>query len=75
MLDTCEKPVEVEAARAEGVPRPQPEPESEGGVYESCEEAENAGESRVEGSEGGGRGFPKEMVPSSRDGDGVVCER
>ena len=46
-------------------------------VYGSCEEAVEAGESRVQGNEGGGRGFPKEMVPSARDGDGdgVVCER
>ena len=46
-------------------------------VYGSCEEAVEAGESRVQGSVGGGRGFPKEMVPSARDGDGdgVVCER
>ena len=46
-------------------------------VYESCEEASGAGESRVLGSVGGGRGFPGEMVPSARDGDGdgVVCER
>ena len=29
------------------------------------------------GVKGDGRGFPKEMVPSARDGDGdsVVCER
>ena len=46
-------------------------------MYGSCEEAVEAGESRVPGSVGGGRGFPKEMVPSARDGDGdsVVCER
>ena len=46
-------------------------------VYGSCEEAVEAGESRVQGSVGGGRGFPKEMVRSARDGDGdgVVCER
>ena len=77
MLDTCEEPVEVEAERAEGVPTPQPEPEEDTGIYGSCEEAEAAGESRVQGSAGGGRGFPKEMVPSARDGDGnsVVCER
>ena len=63
MLDTCEEPVEVEVGRAEGVPTPQPEPEEDGEVYESCEEAEAAGELRVEGSAGGGRGFPKELVP------------
>ena len=77
MLDTCDQPVEVEVERAQGVPTPQPEPEEGRGVYGSCEEAEAAGESRVLGSSGGGRGFPEEMVPSSRDGDGdgVVCER
>ena len=77
MLDTCEEPVEVEAGRAQGVPAPQPELEGDEGVYESCDAAEAAGESRVQGSAGGGKGFPKEMVPSARDGDGdgVVCER
>ncbi len=46
-------------------------------VYGSCEEAVEAGETRVQGSKGEGRGFPKVMVPSARDGDGdgVVCER
>ena len=56
---------------------PEPEPKESARVYGSCEEAVEAGESRVQGSVGGGRGFPKEMVPSARDGDGdgVVCER
>ena len=47
------------------------------GVYDSCDEAEAAGEERVQGSSGSGRGFPQSMVPSARDGDsdGVVCER
>ena len=56
---------------------PEPEPDVNTSVYESCEEAVEAGESRVQGSAGGGKGFPKEMVPSARDGDGdgVVCER
>ena len=46
-------------------------------MYGSCEDAEAAGEQRVQGSRGRGRGFPKAMVPSARDGDGdgVVCER
>ena len=44
-------------------------------VYGSCEEAAEAGEQRVQGSQGGGRGFPKAMVPSARDGDGIVCEK
>ena len=45
--------------------------------YESCEAAEAAGEPRVIGSSGSGRGFPQERVPGARDGDrdGVVCER
>ena len=46
-------------------------------VNSSCEDAEVAGEEMVQGSRGGGRGFPKAMVPSARDGDGdgdgVVC--
>ena len=56
---------------------PELEPQESRSVYGSCEEAEEAGESRVEGSVGGGRGFLKEMVSSARDGDGdgVVCER
>ena len=56
---------------------PEPELEENPSVYGSCEEAVEAGESRVQGSVGGGRGFSKEMVPTARDGDGdgVVCER
>ena len=81
MLDTCENPPEFEVEIREtkearvGVHKPTAEPE--GAVYGSCEEAESAGEQRVQGSQGGGRGYPKAMVPSARDGDGdaVVCER
>ena len=56
---------------------PEPEPQGDTSVNGSCEEAEQAGESRVQGSFGGGRGFPKEIVHSARDsdGDGVVCDR
>ena len=45
--------------------------------YASCDEAAEAGEQRVQGTSGAGRGFPQAMVPSARDGDGdgVVCER
>ena len=52
-------------------------PELQNSVYGSCDEAESAGEERVQGSQGGGRGFPKATVPSARDGDGdgIVCER
>ena len=35
----------------------------------------HAGEQRVQESQGGGLGYPKAMVPSARDGDGIVCER
>ena len=64
-----------------GAERVRPHPSLHGNpsssVYGSCEEAEAAGAMRVLGSQGGGRGFPKVMVPSARDGDGdgVVCER
>ncbi len=50
-------------------------------TYANCDAAQAAGERRVQGSKGGGRGFPKWMVPSARDGDGdgdgdgVVCEK
>ena len=45
--------------------------------YASCDEAQEAGEPRVRGSRGAGRGFPAHLVPSAPDGDGdgVVCER
>ena len=58
--------VEVEVADAPALP-----------VHASCDAAENAGEQRVEGSEGSGWGFPAALVPSARDGDGdsVVCEQ
>ena len=50
---------------------------SDGFTYASCQDAEDAGEARVQGSNGPGRGFPKSMVPKARDGDGdgVVCEQ
>ena len=39
--------------------------------------AQEAGETRIQGSKGHGKSFPKRMVPSANDGDGngVVCER
>ena len=45
--------------------------------YASCDAAQAAGETLVQGVKGYGRGFPDWMVPSARDGDGdgVVCER
>ena len=70
---------EAEDATATATPTPMPELESQEdiSVYGSCEEAIEAGESRVQGSSGGGRGFPQAMVPSAGDGDGdgVVCEQ
>ena len=81
MLGTCEVPPKFEvemldllgSVTREG--RPTAEPQET--VYGSCEEAAAAGEQRVQGSRGEGRGFPKTMVPNARDGDGdgVVCER
>ena len=81
MLGTCDNPPEFEVETLDylgavtGEDKQTAEPENP--VYESCEEAAAAGEQRVQGSQGSGRGFPKAMVPSARDGDGdgVVCER
>ena len=81
MLGTCEDPPDVEVltdlGTVTGEHEPEPTEELQNSVYGSCEEAAEAGEQRVQGSQGGGRGFPKAMVPSARDGDGdgVVCER
>ena len=81
MLGTCENPpaVELEAPGnvvvVPGEHKQTAEPENP--VYGSCEEAAAAGEQRGQGSRGSGQGFPAEMVPSARDGDGdgVVCEQ
>ena len=51
-------------------PPPTPVGGSPAARYASCEAAEAAGENRILGSKGSGRGFPKAMVPSARDGDG-----
>ena len=81
MLGTCENPPDMEVEELDylgtRVGEHKPTPELQNSVYGSCEEAEAAGEERVQGSQGSGRGFPKEMVPSARDGDGdgVVCEK
>ena len=80
MLNTCEDPPVVVLTALEtatGVHKPEPTEELPNSVYGSCEEAAAAGEQRVQGSQGGGLGFPKAMVPSARDGDGdgVVCEK
>ena len=81
MIGTCENPPRFEVETLDylgtvaGEDKHTAEPE--GTVYGSCEEAAAAGEQRVQGSQGGGEGFPKAMVPSARDGDGdgVVCEQ
>ena len=79
MLGTCDNPPDVELEEMENpmVTPGEDEPEVEDPAYGSCEEAAAAGVQRVQGSQDGGRGFPKEMVPSARDGDGdgIVCER
>ena len=85
MLNTCAKRPELmvsSQSQVKPTPRPtsnpvQQTPTSEMRTYNSCDAAQAAGETRVQGSKGNGRGFPKWMVPSARDGDGdgVVCER
>ena len=90
MLGTCpddyERPVEHPdrmpmvvqmAEQAEGDESDGGDPETPVGIYASCEDAESAGVERVRGSEGSGRGFPADLVPSAGDGDrdGVVCEQ
>ncbi len=78
MLDTCPNPPQltiVQGAPATSPASPTPATAASA-TYASCNEAEAAGEPRVQGSKGPGRGFPKATVPSARDGDGdgVVCE-
>ena len=84
MLDTCANPPKlqlldggtpIDPRPTNGLHYPTPTPTVR--TYSSCDAAQAAGETRVQGSKGGGRGFPKWMVPSARDGygDGVVCER
>ena len=81
MLDTCEPSrslavVRVESSQPDAAATPTSTPIT-GKTYASCDEAQGADEPRVRGSKGTGRGFPVEMVPSARDGDGdgVVCEQ
>ena len=79
MLNTCTPRVALTTVESEQPQPPTPTsmgtPASEA-VYDSCDAAEADDEERVQGSQGEGRGFPQEMVPSARDGDGdgVVCE-
>ena len=84
MLDTCANPPKLQISDG-GTPidpRPTngphyPTPTPTARTYSSCDAAQAAGETRVQGSQGSGRGFPKSMVTSARDGDGdgVVCEQ
>ena len=84
MLNTCANPptLQISDGGTPIDPRPTngphyPTPTPTVRTHSSCDAAQAAGESRVQGSKGGGRGFPKWTVPSARDGDGdgVVCER
>ena len=77
MLATCDEIVELTTTVADAA-APIVVPTSPAGeVYSTCDEAEAAGEPRVQGASGSGRGFPSWKVPGARDGDGdgVVCER
>ena len=83
MINTCANPPELKVSRqTQAAPMPAPtrqtvQPTPETRTYSSCDAAQAAGETRVQGSKGSGKGFPKAMVPSARDGDGdgVVCEK
>ena len=80
MLNTCDDPPVVVLTALEtatGEHKPETTEEQDSSVYGSCEEAAEAGEQRVQGSQGGGEGYPTAMVPSARDGDGdgIVCEK
>ena len=76
MLATCDSTMPTPLSKYLPV-QPVSTPVATGGVHESCEEAEAAGEERIRGSRGNGWGFPQAVVPSKQDGDGdgVVCER
>ena len=85
MLNTCAKrPELMVSSQSQVKPTPGPTsnpvqqtPTPKMRTYNSCDAAQAAGETRVQGSKGNGRGFPEWMVPSARDGDGdgVVCEK
>ena len=79
MLQTCDDPPDVTVVESDRSSRAVSPAPTAGGDrrYPTCDEAERAGEERVQGSKGQGRGFPKPMVPGALDGDGdgVVCER
>ena len=87
MLGTCAPSQTLTVVQAGPIETAEPTPMETGGTlpvsptpastYESCDDAETAGEPRVQGSSGSGRGFPAAKVPRAGDGDGdgVVCER
>lgn len=79
MLQTCVPTLSLTVQASAGqVPEETPAAtETSQESYISCEAAETAGEPRVLGSNGDGRGFPQQKVQSARDGDGdgVVCEQ
>ncbi len=76
MLHTCDPPRSLGTLRYAPLSPPTTTPRPNA-VYAHCQEAEAAGEERVQGSRGNAHGFPQDMVPGARDGDGdgVVCER
>ena len=78
MLGACENPPQVEVLKSLGTTMEalsrEPTEEPESSVYGSGEEAESAGEQRVQGSRSGGQGFPNATVSSAWNGDGVVSE-
>ena len=87
MLDTCANPPQLTVSQSQQVnptpvpterpAQPSPTPTPQTRTYANCDAAQAAGEHRIQGSKGGGKGFPKWIVPSARDGDGdgVVCEQ
>ena len=82
MLNTCAEQPQISVPHRSqlsptSVPTSAPAPPtSTDNRYNSCNAAQAAGQMRVQGAKGNGRGFPKSMVPSARDGDGdgIVCE-
>ena len=89
MLESCDTPhqlTQITPLEKPNLPsfgnsgdRPTPTPTSlpQRSTYDSCAAADAAGLNLVAGTKGSGRGYPKSVVPSARDGDGdgVVCER
>ena len=87
MLGTCAPSQTLTIVQAGPIDTTGPTPTETGGTpspsatrtatYASCDDAVAAGEPRVQGGSGPGRGFPAAKVPSAGDGDGdgVVCDR